>query len=701
MQDKSDAKKMMPASATLSLKALIKGLVNRYDQSLIDGIYRRSSSDSVFLGNRSVVFLNIIISFLYDHYNRPVSIVLPGYFCADTIKVLDHKKVQLHYYRITEQLTPDWHHCETIVKQEGVDIFLLVHYFGVVSDGKKSKEFCNNNNILFLEDCAHMLCPGDKIGRNGDIVFYSPYKQLPFGYLSVLVVNTNRCQKKIDNGLVGCLQKEFADGFNKRWLTRRDLLFLAKRLVLHYFPRLRPRYKNYTAPSLGLNVSNTVSLLSIKLLCSFLRKKNAVNVRHKSQCQLYDNILKPHLQHIGKSGGAMSFAALYQFNNDSLITAQLNSMIPLFQWNNIPLEIKRSPEYPIANRMAKNCYYVPVNGVNNGNKMVSRKNIKRISEQFFSEGLSPVQSREVGECQFYKMTQNMCNFLPLTQSSHYLYYKKSSRWRVRYYSIGHDDEVYAVCGVLVKRLFGCITIIRVNSGPIFYDDYSLAQRYCLLRSLVLALKKQFGFSFVFSRFSLKNNQMNKSILKSLYFFRYNKECYQTSIIDFSGDIEGIFSQLNGKWRNQYRLAVKQGLGLKVSYNKEAKKLFFTKYLSFQKQKGFDTWTVESLNEFDKSFSEKVVIFTAMKSDSVIAQIAIALHGLSATYLLSWQDNMGRKSMANNFLLWSVVEYLHEKGFKYFDLGGLDDEFTPHIAKFKRGMNGKDIRYVGNYVKLLW
>ena len=67
--------------------------------------------------------------------------MLPGYYCADTIKMFSRKKVQLHYYRITEQLTPDWNHCESIVKQETVDIFLLVHYFGVVSSGKKSKEF--------------------------------------------------------------------------------------------------------------------------------------------------------------------------------------------------------------------------------------------------------------------------------------------------------------------------------------------------------------------------------------------------------------------------------------------------------------------------------------------------------------------------------------------------------------------------------
>lgn len=46
-------------------------------------------------------------------------------------------------------------------------------------------------------------------------------------------------------------------------------------------------------------------------------------------------------------------------------------------------------------------------------------------------------------------------------------------------------------------------------------------------------------------------------------------------------------------------------------------------------------------------------------------ICVALHGNSATYLIGWNGDVGRKLKANQFLLWNSIVIL-----KKMDLGGL-------------------------------
>ena len=80
----------------------------------------------------------------------------------------------------------------------------------------------------------------------------------------------------------------------------------------------------------------------------------------------------------------------------------------------------------------------------------------------------------------------------------------------------------------------------------------------------------------------------------------------------------------------------------------------------------------------------------------IAGIALISHADAATYLLGWNSEEGRRVNANNFLLWHALILLKEKGYTWFDLGGVDEYTTPGITNFKRGLRGQEYRLLGEY-----
>ena len=74
----------------------------------------------------------------------------------------------------------------------------------------------------------------------------------------------------------------------------------------------------------------------------------------------------------------------------------------------------------------------------------------------------------------------------------------------------------------------------------------------------------------------------------------------------------------------------------------------------------------------------------------------AIHGGSATYLVGWTGDAGRRVRAQNLLLWHAVERLKAAGIRWFDLGGINAD-AAGVAHFKRGMGGEIVNLVGGYV----
>ena len=80
-----------------------------------------------------------------------------------------------------------------------------------------------------------------------------------------------------------------------------------------------------------------------------------------------------------------------------------------------------------------------------------------------------------------------------------------------------------------------------------------------------------------------------------------------------------------------------------------------------------------------------------------AGMMFLLHGRSATYHLGWTDDTGREHSAHNLLLWQACTLLAENGVQQLDLGGVDTEQNPGLARFKLGSGGRVVTGPGTYL----
>ena len=72
------------------------------------------------------------------------------------------------------------------------------------------------------------------------------------------------------------------------------------------------------------------------------------------------------------------------------------------------------------------------------------------------------------------------------------------------------------------------------------------------------------------------------------------------------------------------------------------------------------------------------------------------HGTSATYVIGWNNDVGRRTNANTLLLWQGMLILKNENVSSFDLGGIDTHSLPGIARFKLGMGGEIASLAGTY-----
>jgi hypothetical protein len=77
-----------------------------------------------------------------------------------------------------------------------------------------------------------------------------------------------------------------------------------------------------------------------------------------------------------------------------------------------------------------------------------------------------------------------------------------------------------------------------------------------------------------------------------------------------------------------------------------------------------------------------------------AAMAFVRHGASATYHLSWGSAVARAAGVHGLMLMRAAEALRDEGVRWLDLGSVDTERAPGLARFKLG-TGAELRQLGS------
>ena len=142
---------------------------------------------------------------------------------------------------------------------------------------------------------------------------------------------------------------------------------------------------------------------------------------------------------------------------------------------------------------------------------------------------------------------------------------------------------------------------------------------------------------------------------------------------------------HGKWRNRLRRA--EDADLTVSHRlfdpaRDAPLLDLER--AQRKYRRYTDVIPTFVLHWSQAAPKATRVFQIRDGTRPLAVMIFLLHGHRATYQIGWRDRDCAPASAHHLLLWNAAKYLARKGFQQIDLGTLDTETTPGLARFKLG-----------------
>lgn len=276
----------------------------------------------------------------------------------------------------------------------------------------------------------------------------------------------------------------------------------------------------------------------------------------------------------------------------------------------------------------------------------------------------------------------------------------------------------AAYGAALKRLGGKVsnvkTVTFIENGavlgtaqvllrqPIFFGGIAMLPRGPIWQTSLSTAKKQSALALLAQEIPLRGfrtlvvNSENPNDAAALKNHGYIQIITPQHIaeIDLSLPEEIRLGSQSVKWRNRLRAAQKSRLEIDNSSFPDDPSHYLLKSEARQrKTKGYRALPAAFTIAYRRSNPKNTRLFTARLDGETIAAMLFLLHGESASYHIGWTNEVGRHSNAHNLLIWSACNWAANQGFRQLDLGTVDTESAPGLARFKIG-TGACVRSLG-------
>lgn len=147
--------------------------------------------------------------------------------------------------------------------------------------------------------------------------------------------------------------------------------------------------------------------------------------------------------------------------------------------------------------------------------------------------------------------------------------------------------------------------------------------------------------------------------------------------------------LAGKWRN--RLVAAEGAGIRVRPGgMECLEALLVLDAAQRRTRGYRALPLE----FSRALPKRSLrIWEWRQAGTFGAGMAFVMHGASATYHLGWASDAAKAAGVHGVMLLRAAEALRAEGARWLDLGSVDTEAAPGLARFKLG-TGAELRQLG-------
>ncbi len=147
--------------------------------------------------------------------------------------------------------------------------------------------------------------------------------------------------------------------------------------------------------------------------------------------------------------------------------------------------------------------------------------------------------------------------------------------------------------------------------------------------------------------------------------------------------------LAGKWRNRLVAAERAGVRVRCG-GTECLEPLLAAEAAQRRTRGY-----RALPEgFSRALPEAALrVWEWRQAGTFGAGMVFVLHGVSATYHLGWACGAAKAAGVHGVMLMRAAAALHAEGVRWLDLGSVDSEAAPGLARFKLG-TGADLRRLG-------
>jgi lipid II:glycine glycyltransferase (peptidoglycan interpeptide bridge formation enzyme) len=648
---------------------------------------------------------------------KRVNVWVPDFFCNSSLTPLRESGVNLFFYPITEELTPDFSACQNlIIQQQPIDLFLLVHYFGKPTSTKLSDTFCKLHGAWLIEDATHVLQPIPGVGEVGDFVLYSPHKHLPIPDGAILIVRQNGPSRIAENvQVMKFLNSIIAIVFAMPGRSIKPaLIWLLKRLAqilgLHaYLPITKLKFSN--KQDVKAQAHPQMTPLATRLLKPLIAQLQIVAARRSERALGWVNIL--HSAGMSVAAHPISatpylsyFSPSNQINTEYLFDYLQQGGLPVISWPDLPPEVlANSNSHPAAITLRNNRIYLPVHQTLTHDQILScgnsLMNIATASWQMNS------LSRDDWESYW-----SLCKNTNLLQSWQYGEAKERSEgWKAqRFMIVNENKQPIALAQVLTKTLPFLGRIARMNRGPLLLKDSSLnAEGPLKLLALRVILREAQSSRYWIFQIAPEMTLNESSLgLKAMGFKKLRSQPWSSGRISLLADEHSLLMDLEGKWRNQLRKGQKLGVTVThVECNSHSLTSLVENYSAFQNNRKFIGLSKKLIYalasqtgakwQFNLFFAHEQSVIDQTLTNS-LGELVTIRSGDTVIYLIGSSNLKGRQMQANSVLLWQAILQAKEIGAHWFDIGGLDELTPKGVAEYKRGLNSQTYKLAGEWRK---
>lgn len=165
-------------------------------------------------------------------------------------------------------------------------------------------------------------------------------------------------------------------------------------------------------------------------------------------------------------------------------------------------------------------------------------------------------------------------------------------------------------------------------------------------------------------------------------------------LDLTGTPHNRIDRAGGKWRNIWRRAQETGIALQwQAFDPAQHAWLFAADRAQQRQKRFRALPHALISAYALQNPRDALVLIALEDDTAIAAMLFLLHAPGATYHLGWSNTRGRRLGAHHQMIMMAAQSLATRGCTRLDLGSIDTETAPGLARFKIG-TGAQVRALG-------